>query len=239
MVSDTNVDKVYQYAIEMKCAVHIYVEHKIKCNAQEADVGDFQEDDVDGVEQDEVGNDVGGVENGEEGNVGGVEKVEEAIIGGVEQVEEGNVAGVKQVEEAIVGDVEQVEVCQVIKDSEDNEFEVDGLSFDDCEDERDLGMDDCFDVIENQDEENSKRGRIKVATRKHKHTLKRVTIGFDNVGSSSYVDNEIDINYASDKLGSSDPIASDEVNEPKYPKFKMQELEKNYKFKMGLEFVSL
>ncbi|XP_050890787.1 uncharacterized protein LOC127096238 [Lathyrus oleraceus] len=47
------------------------------------------------------------------------------------------------------------------------------------------------------------------------------------------------INYASDELGSNDPDASDGEKEPKYPRFKMQDLDKNYKFKVGLEFVSL
>lgn len=47
------------------------------------------------------------------------------------------------------------------------------------------------------------------------------------------------INYASDELGSSDPDTSNGEKEPKYPRFKMQNLDKNYKFKMGLELVSL
>ena len=34
----------------MKCTIHIYVEHKDKGNAEEVGVGDFQEDDVGGVE---------------------------------------------------------------------------------------------------------------------------------------------------------------------------------------------
>ncbi|KAI5438540.1 hypothetical protein KIW84_024322 [Lathyrus oleraceus] len=61
----------------------------------------------------------------------------------------------------------------------------------------------------------------------------------EHKGSSSGVDNEMDTNYASDELGGSDPDASDEEKEPKYPRFKMEELDKNYKFKGGLEFGSL
>ncbi|KAI5405259.1 hypothetical protein KIW84_052153 [Lathyrus oleraceus] len=49
----------------------------------------------------------------------------------------------------------------------------------------------------------------------------------------------MDIKYASDELGSSDLDASDGDKEPKYPRFKMQDLDKNYKFKVGLKFVSL
>ncbi|KAI5405796.1 hypothetical protein KIW84_052534 [Lathyrus oleraceus] len=138
MVSYNDVDKVYQYAMVMKCAIHIYVEHK----------GKFKD----------------------------------------------------------------------TKDNEDSNFEAGDLSFDDSEDEMTLRLDDCFDVIENQVEEKGKRGRIKVAAKKHKHTPKKVSIGVDNVGSSSSMDNEMVINYASDKIGSSDPDASDGEKEPKYPR---------------------
>ncbi|KAI5447484.1 hypothetical protein KIW84_015079 [Lathyrus oleraceus] len=132
MVSDRDADKVYQYDMVMKCAIHIYVEHKGKGNAEGADV--------------------------EEVNVGG------------------------------------------------------------NEDERGLGMDDCFDVIENQVEEKGERGRIKVVARKHKHTPKKVPIGVDNVGSCSGVDNEMVINYVSEELDSSDSDASDGEKEQKYPR---------------------
>lgn len=182
MVSDSDVDKVYQYAMVMRCVVHIYVDHKGKGNAKEVDVGDFQEENV------------GGVEQVEEDNVGGVEQVEEDNVCGVEHVEETNVGDVEQVEEANVGGVEQV------KDTEDSDFEPDGLSFNDSEDERDLWLDNCFDFIENQVEEKGKRGRIKVTARKHKHTPKKVPIGVDNVGSCSGVDNEMIINYAGDEI---------------------------------------
>ncbi|KAI5408446.1 hypothetical protein KIW84_054325 [Lathyrus oleraceus] len=49
----------------------------------------------------------------------------------------------------------------------------------------------------------------------------------------------METNYASDELGSSDPDASDQESGPRYPRFKMEEPENNYKFKVGLEFVSL
>ena len=51
------------------------------------------------------------------------------------------------------------------------------------------------------------------------------------MGSCNGVDNEMIINYASDELDSSGPDASNGENEPKYPRFKMQDLDKNYKFK--------
>ncbi|CAL5184718.1 unnamed protein product [Lathyrus oleraceus] len=212
MVSDSNVDKVYQYDMVMKCAVHIYVEHKGKGNAEEANVGDFQEDNV------------GGVEQVEEDSVGGVEQIEEANIGGVEHVEEVNVGDVEHVGETNVDGVEQVEDTE---DNEDSDFEANGLSFDDSEDERAPGLDDCFDFIENQVEEKGKRCRIKVAARKHKHTPKKLPICVDNMGSCSGMDNEMIINYASDEICSSDTDASDGEKKPKYSRFKMQDLDKN------------
>lgn len=42
----------------------------------------------------------------------------------------------------------------------------------------------------------------------------------------------METNYASDELGSSDLDASDNESGPKYPRFKMEELNKNYKFKV-------
>ncbi|KAI5412037.1 hypothetical protein KIW84_056929 [Lathyrus oleraceus] len=77
----------------------------------------------------------------------------------------------------------------------------DGLSFDDSEDERAPGLDDCF----------------------------------EDHGWSS----RVNINYASEELSCSDPDASDEEKDPKYPWFKIEDSNKNYKFKVGLEFVSL
>ncbi|CAI8595942.1 unnamed protein product [Vicia faba] len=145
--------------MEMKFVVHIYVEHNGKGNAQEAG---GQEDDVCGVEQDEIGN-VSGVEQDGVGNVDGVEQVEICNVVVVEKVEGIDVVG-----------VEQVEVRDENEDSEDNDFEAGGLSFDNSEDERAIGLDDCFDVIENEVEEKSKRGRIKVAAKKHKHNPKKV-----------------------------------------------------------------
>lgn len=93
-------------------------------------------------------------------------------------------------------------------------------------------MDDCF-------EDWGITSGVKVAANKHKLTPKKVQIVVDNAGSSSGVDNEMDINYASEELGSSDPDASDEEKDLKYPRFKMEDFDKNYKFIVGLEFVSL
>lgn len=88
-------------------------------------------------------------------------------------------------------------------------------------------MDDCFDFIENQVEENGKRCRIKVAARKHKHTPKKLPICVDNMGSCSGMDNEMINNYVSDEFCSSDTDASDGEKKPKYSRFKVQDLDKN------------
>lgn len=67
MVSDVDADNVYQYALEMKFVVNIYVELKTNCNAKEYEQLKM-DNDVGGVEYIEVENDVGGVENVEVGN---------------------------------------------------------------------------------------------------------------------------------------------------------------------------
>lgn len=119
----------------------------------------------------------------------------------------------------------------------DSDFEANGISFYDSEDETDLGLDDGFDLIDKHSE--GKRKRVKQIARKHKNTPNKSRIGDDNVGSSSGVNDEMETNFSSDELGSSDPDASDQENGPMYPRFKMKELDKNYKLKVGLKFVSL
>ncbi|XP_050890202.1 uncharacterized protein LOC127095575 [Lathyrus oleraceus] len=157
MVSDSDDEKVYQYAMEMKSTMRIYVEHK--GNVQEVEVGDVQEDEMGDVQEDDVD---GNEDNGS---------------------------------------------------SEDNDFEVDSLSFDDSEDERALGLDDIF-------EDHDRTSGVKVTAKKHKITPKKVPIVVDNASSSSGMDNEMGINYSSEELGSSDPDTSDEEKDPKYPRFK-------------------
>ncbi|CAL5198392.1 unnamed protein product [Lathyrus oleraceus] len=196
-VSDTNAEKVYQYTMEMKSTLHIYVEHK--GNVQEVEVCDVQEDEIGDVREDDVG-------DAQEDEVGDV------------HINDG-------------GDVQEDE-NEDNGSSEDNDFEVDGLSFDDSEDEIAIELDDCF-------EDHGKTSDVKVTAKNHKRTKKRVQIVIDNARSSKGVDHEMDINYASEELGSSDHDASDKEKDPKYPRFKMKDLDKNYKFRVGLEFVTL
>ncbi|GAU23826.1 hypothetical protein TSUD_27360 [Trifolium subterraneum] len=50
---------------------------------------------------------------------------------------------------------------------------------------------------------------------------------------------DMEENYGSEELNSSDPDTSDNEKTPKYEKFRMEELTAKYKFKVGLEFSSL
>lgn len=80
---------------------------------------------------------------------------------------------------------------------------------------------------------------VKCVSKKYKHTPNKIVNDVNNIGPSSYMDNEIEVNYASDEFGSSDSDASNNENVPKYDSFRVEELDRNYKFKIGLEFVSL
>ncbi|KAI5391079.1 hypothetical protein KIW84_076082 [Lathyrus oleraceus] len=77
-----------------------------------------------------------------------------------------------------------------IKDDGGVNDEANGISFDDNKDKRAIGLDDGFDLIDNQ----SKGGR------------------------KSGVNDEIETNYASDELGNSDPDALNQESGPKYPR---------------------
>ncbi|CAI8616083.1 unnamed protein product [Vicia faba] len=112
------------------------------------------------------------------------------------------------------GDVQEDDVCDVQEDGVGNVQEdevvdvhtndvVDGLLFDDSEDERAAKLDNCF-------KDRGVSGGVKVKAKKHKITPKKLPTVVDNAGSSSGVDNEMDVNYASEELGGSDPGASDE-----------------------------
>ena len=79
---------------------------------------------------------------------------------------------------------------------------------------------------------------VKQIEMKHNNTPKKLIIGDDIVGSSN-VNEEMEINYGSDELGSSDPDVVNQESGPRYPGFKMDELDKSYKFKVRLDFVSL
>ncbi|KAI5401315.1 hypothetical protein KIW84_065967 [Lathyrus oleraceus] len=162
MVNDNYAYEVYKYAIEMKCVVHLYVEHFVK---------GIVENDGNVVEEGKQvdGNDVGGGEQGFGNDVEGGEQDDE-------------------------NDVE-------LKYDEISKDEAIGITFDDSEG-------------------------------------KKIVNVVDNIGSSYGVDNEMKVNYANE-LDNNDHDASDNEKRPKYDKFMVEELDRNYKLKMGLEFTSL
>ncbi|CAI8591611.1 unnamed protein product [Vicia faba] len=139
MVNDSDVVKVYQYDMETKSIMHIYVEHK----------GNVQEDGVDGVQEGEVGN---------------VQQDD------ADDVQQDNVGDVQEDE---VGDVhtDDADENEDNGSGEDIYFEVDGLSFDDSEDERAIGLDDCF-------EDQDRSSGVKVVAMKDKLTPKKVPYKF-------------------------------------------------------------
>ncbi|CAL5197934.1 unnamed protein product [Lathyrus oleraceus] len=147
MVSDSDAEKVYQYAMEMKITMHIYVKHE--GSVQEVEVSYVQEDEVGDVQEDDVG-------DAQEDEVSDVHRND-------------------------VSDVQEYE-NEDSDNSEDNDFEVDGLTFDDSEDDTALGLDDCF-------KDQGRINGVKVAAKKYKLTPKNVPIVVDNAGSSSGVDN--------------------------------------------------
>ncbi|CAI8596581.1 unnamed protein product [Vicia faba] len=221
MVTNSDADEVYQYAMIMKIAMHLYVDPKYVggvqvtdiCGVQVNDVGCVQVNEANEEEDNEANdvqdNDVNDVQGNEANDAQGNEAIDvqgnEANVVSDVQVNEANevndvqgndvddVGGVKANEANEVDDVHTDE-NEDSDDSEDSDFEFDGLSFDDSEDERVLGFG---------------------------------------------MDNEVDINYVSHKLGSSDPNVSSDEKEPRYPRFKIEDLSKSYRFKVGLKFGTL
>lgn len=77
---------------------------------------------------------------------------------------------------------------------------------------------------------NGKKVRVKtIVNRKRNNPMKFVNGVGDQMG----------VNYVSDELYNSDYDTSNTKKGPNYDKFRMDDLENNYKFKVGLEFTSL
>ncbi|CAI8599696.1 unnamed protein product [Vicia faba] len=123
----------------------------------------------------------------------------------VEEDEKGD--GVNNVEEEEQEDEQGDGGINVEEDeqSDVSDYEATGITFDDNEKDMALVLDDGFDINDKEGDGNGKKGRVKCVTKKHKHTPKKYVNGVDNIGSSSCVDNNMEINYASDDLGSKDP----------------------------------
>lgn len=124
-----------------------------------------------------------------------------------------------------------------------------GLKFDDSEDERATALNDGFAYVEvdapvsgsNRVDVGGKSLRIKTCasksplksnTPKKKMKVKILT------HKGNKVDDEAE-EYHSDELYSSDPDNSDHENGPKYAKFRKEQLNEKYEFKLGMEFNSL
>ncbi|KAI5429987.1 hypothetical protein KIW84_034532 [Lathyrus oleraceus] len=125
MVNDKDVDKVYKYTNETKCVVHLYVDHSVRG--------------VVGVTVEEDEHDDGGV-NVEE---------EEQDDGGVNVEEEEQCDATNNVEEDAQYDCGaniEDENSDGSDDIDDSDYETSGITFDDSEEEMDLGLDDGFDM---------------------------------------------------------------------------------------------
>lgn len=109
--------------------------------------------------------------------------------------------------------------------SGDEDSDVGGDMFDDSEEERGLGMEDGFGLAD------SNYLMIEGPSTTHSDQRNEDEKLLDEV--------EIDVDYESDSLGSSDPNDSDEEKGPRYEKFRMEQLNKKFKFKVGMEFRSL
>jgi hypothetical protein len=128
--------------------------------------------------------------------------------------------------------------------SDSSEDEAAGIHFDDSEDERALGLDDGFGIeLEEQpiplqicDVGSKKKRRKTVANR---NTPKKSNVSDNNEDLGVDDDIVMEQKYDSEELNSSDPDVSDGEKAPKYDKFRMEELHKDYEFKVGLEFASL
>jgi len=109
--------------------------------------------------------------------------------------------------------------------SSDEDGDVRGDKFDDSEEDRALGLEDGFGLAD------SNNLMIEGPSTTHPDTRNENEELLDGV--------EIDVDYESDSLGSSDPDNSDEEKGPRYEKFRMEQRNKTFKFKVGMEFKSL
>ncbi|XP_058756990.1 uncharacterized protein LOC131630222 [Vicia villosa] len=128
-----------------------------------------------------------------------------------------------------------------------------GVRFGDSEEERVNDDNEGFVTVEverpndgNRVEVAGKKLRYKLRANKDASTLrspKKIKLRVpsrvirDKPSSSKAVEHDVD--YESEELGSSDPDVSDNEKMPKYEKFRGELLNKDYEFKLGMEFNSL
>lgn len=116
-----------------------------------------------------------------------------------------------------------------------------GVHFDDSEEERALGLDDGF---EDELTVKSPKGRRKVcSTHKASSPAKRAAMGMILDSSSDEdADYEMEDDYESEELYSSATESEEDntgLKKMRYPVFKKEEFNKDYKFMIGLEFRSI
>ncbi|GAU20631.1 hypothetical protein TSUD_230450 [Trifolium subterraneum] len=127
-------------------------------------------------------------------------------------------------------------------DDDSSEDEANGITFDDSEDERALGSADGFGLPYAAPMNGSNRVyieglsyRVKMGANKSTTTKKsKPTIAEEMLELA-----DIECAYVSDELNSSDPDDSDQEKGPRNEKFRMEQLNKDFEFKRGMEFNSL
>jgi len=117
-------------------------------------------------------------------------------------------------------------------DSDDSEYSRLDVHFEDSEEERDLGLDDGFEeeLVEFVGEGTSGARKLNVDT----------SNGVDD--GNAYEDNNSDENdYVSEELDNASDSGGDGCVEvrSRYPKFRIEDLTKTFKFTVGMEFSSL
>lgn len=126
--------------------------------------------------------------------------------------------------------------------SSSEEDEVRCVTLDDSEDERGVGLDDGFGLEYSLPKNGTNRVMIEGKEyRVKKRACKNPTKKKTKVASKGPVlleDVQIDGDYESDELGSSDPDDSDREKGPKYERFRKTQLCKTFQFKVGVEFSS-
>ncbi|XP_058783754.1 uncharacterized protein LOC131658483 [Vicia villosa] len=116
--------------------------------------------------------------------------------------------------------------------------EVNGIIFEDSEEERTKALDEGFVEVEKALEGSSRTiiNRKKFGTKSSALAPTKVVGGYKRKADFEKVNDD---DYVSDELGSSDPDDSDKETGPKYEKFRKEQLTKDYEFKLGMEFNAL
>ena len=218
--------------LEKKCKVNIFVEHDVADVDGLVTLPNYVEHDVASLVKD-IGNEVVVAEDmaKENGKWKGKEKVVECEDNGIDD------------------------------GGSSSDDDVRGITLDDSEEERGLGLDDGFNFKFSPPMNGTNRGLIEGKKyRVKKRACKRPTKEKSSsskkapnkkksptkkdarhrAGGAMLLDDvQIVADYVSDELGSSDPDDSDTEKGPEYERFRMEHMHKKFKFKIGMEFSSL